>query len=50
MKKVIGIDIGGTKCAVILACVENNNIDILEKEKFDTDTNQPAINYAKTLQ
>ena len=43
MKKVIGIDIGGTKCAVILACVENNNIDILKKEKFDTDTNQPAL-------
>jgi len=32
-----GIDIGGTKCAVILAQTDENSIDILKKEKFATE-------------
>lgn len=43
MKRVIGIDIGGTKCAVILADVKNDEISIIKKEKFDTDNNEPAL-------
>ena len=33
----IGIDIGGTKCAVITAQWDDNNITILKKEKCPTD-------------
>lgn len=39
---VLGFDIGGTKCAVITAKVENGEIEILKKEKCSTDhTNSP---------
>ena len=34
---VLGFDIGGTKCAVILADVKGENIEILKKEKTATD-------------
>ncbi len=34
---VLGFDIGGTKCAVITAKVENGEIEILKKEKCSTD-------------
>ena len=43
MKTIIGIDIGGTKCAVILAKANKDNISIIEKVKFKTDNNQPAL-------
>ena len=43
MKTVIGIDIGGTKCAVMLAKADDNSINIVEKVKFATDNNQPAL-------
>lgn len=36
MEYVVGIDIGGTKCAVILAEV-GESIEIIDKVKFDTD-------------
>lgn len=36
-KNVIGIDIGGTKCAVMLARVSENDIEIIEKVKLKTD-------------
>lgn len=35
--KILGFDIGGTKCAVITACWDGNNIKILNKEKCPTD-------------
>ena len=35
-KLFAGIDIGGTKCAVILAAADQNGIDILKKERFAT--------------
>ncbi len=35
MKGIIGLDIGGTKCAVLIASVEDE-IRILEREQFDT--------------
>lgn len=34
---VLGFDIGGTKCAVITAKVDNGRIEILKKEKCPTD-------------
>jgi hypothetical protein len=34
MLNYIGIDIGGTKCAVMTAEYENGNIKLLKKEKF----------------
>ena len=35
----IGIDIGGTKCAVILG---DESLNIIKKVKFDTTTRVPA--------
>ena len=40
MKKYIGIDIGGTKCAVIVGEYENDEIKIISRTAFDTDTNE----------
>ena len=37
MGKYAGIDIGGTKCAVTLANTTDANVEILRKERFDTD-------------
>lgn len=34
---ILGFDIGGTKCAVITARWENGQIELLKKEKIDTD-------------
>ncbi len=42
-KTIIGIDIGGTKCAVMLAKADENTIEIIEKVKLKTDNNQPAL-------
>ena len=39
----IGIDIGGTKCAVMLAEVSGDNINFVKKEKLKTDNNEPAL-------
>ena len=36
-----GIDIGGTKCAVVLGRMQESGICILQKEKFPTLTNEP---------
>ncbi len=40
IKKIIGIDIGGTKCAVIYANVTEDNIEIIEKKKLKTDNDK----------
>ncbi len=42
-KRIIGIDIGGTKCAVIDAVVTDGEIEIVSKEKFATDSSEPAL-------
>lgn len=39
MKYYAGLDIGGTKCAVILG---NSSLEIVEKVKFDTKAGRPA--------
>ena len=39
MKYYVGLDIGGTKCAVILG---NSKLEIVEKIKFDTRAGRPA--------
>lgn len=41
--KILGFDIGGTKCAVIIAEWDSNNIHILKKEKCDTDKSLSPI-------
>ena len=33
---ILGFDIGGTKCAVMTAEVQGENIEFLKKEKCDT--------------
>lgn len=40
MKTIIGLDIGGTKCAVLLAQVGREGIQILEKHRFDTEVSR----------
>ncbi len=40
---VVGIDIGGTKCAVMLAEVCGDDIKFISKEKLKTDNNEPAL-------
>lgn len=46
---VIGIDIGGTKCAVMLAEVLGDNIEFIKKEKIKTDNNEPALSVIQRL-
>jgi glucokinase len=41
MKNIIGIDIGGTKCAVLLGCENNGTIDISERNSFPTEKEKP---------
>lgn len=40
MKKYIGIDIGGTKCAVIVGEYENDEIKIISRTAFATDIDE----------
>lgn len=37
MKNLIGIDIGGTKCAVILGQGDESGVEIVSKEAFPTE-------------
>lgn len=46
---ILGFDIGGTKCAVITAEYENDNIKILKKEKCPTDHNITPTNMINRL-
>ena len=43
MKKILGIDIGGTKFAVSIANVSNDSIDILSRISFDSIENPKDI-------
>jgi len=36
MKTAIGIDVGGTKCSVVLGCESENKISVLDKRSFAT--------------
>ena len=41
---ILGFDIGGTKCAVITAEWDGNNLNLLKKEKCSTDlTIKPQV-------
>lgn len=42
MQKILGIDIGGTKCAVTLGTTDKNELTIKDKRTFATDTSKPA--------
>lgn len=43
MEKYIGIDIGGTKCAVIVGEYENSELKIVSRTAFATDTDEDPI-------
>ena len=36
MKRLVGLDIGGTKCAFSIGCVENGSAKVLSREEFPT--------------
>ena len=36
MKNLLGIDIGGTKCAVTFGCCQGSTVEIVDKIRFDT--------------
>jgi len=40
---IAGFDIGGTKCAVILANVNENNIEFLAREQIETDKSWQSV-------
>ena len=40
MEKYIGIDIGGTKCAVIVGEYEDGRLKIISRTAFSTDINE----------
>lgn len=42
--KVLGIDIGGTKCALTVASVEQENVEFLHKESFATTDFKTTLN------
>ena len=35
-ENMLGIDVGGTKCAIIYGIKENDELHIIDKKKFDT--------------
>jgi len=41
--KILGIDIGGTKCAVTFGKEANNSLTILDKRIFSTDISKPSL-------
>lgn len=45
----IGIDIGGTKCAVSLGETNGSDISIIDKVKFETGTREPHLVLAELL-
>ena len=45
--KIIGLDIGGTKCAVIIGEANNGEIRVIEKEVFKTNTNISGMDMLK---
>lgn len=42
-ENMLGIDIGGTKCAIIYGVKENDNLQIIDKKKFSTTTVNETI-------
>ena len=46
---ILGFDIGGTKCAVITAEVNDGDIKILKKEKCPTDRSIPPTEMIEKL-
>lgn len=42
-KHLLGVDIGGTKCAVTYGCGSDGSLDILDKERFATTSCQETI-------
>ena len=42
-ENLLGIDVGGTKCAIIYGIKENDELHIIDKKKFDTTTVDETI-------
>ena len=42
MLKLIGIDVGGTKCAITVGTADGNQLDIIDKKGFATDITKTA--------
>ena len=42
MLNLIGIDVGGTKCAVTAGFAEENHLEIIDKKGFATDISKSA--------
>ena len=42
-ENMLGIDVGGTKCAIIYGIKENDELHIIDKKKFDTTTVDETI-------
>jgi glucokinase len=49
MQKLLGFDIGGTKCAVLIANYDGESLDILSKETIETDKNEAPDSILKRL-
>ena len=49
MQKLLGFDIGGTKCAVLIANYDGVSLDILSKETIATDKNEAPDSILKRL-
>lgn len=49
MKIIVGIDIGGTKCAITFAALENNEFSFLDKVKEQTITAEPELAVARFI-
>ena len=49
MKTLLGFDIGGTKCAVILGKYDGDNVEIIAKEVVKTDKNESPFVITKKL-
>lgn len=48
MKNILGVDIGGTKCAVTYGCQDGADIEIKDKQSFPTTSCQETIENLKS--
>ncbi|MDO4755389.1 MAG: ROK family protein, partial [Parabacteroides sp.] len=48
-KHIIGIDVGGTKCAISYGLYDNENIELVAKEKIKTGKPQETLEQLKEL-
>lgn len=49
MQKLLGFDIGGTKCAVLIADYDGRSLDIISKETIETDNTEDPYSIIEKL-